>query len=489
MLTITLPEKVTPVPNTRKAINQTENIYLPVVGQRSSLMQSKPTHLFQNLWMAKARLGHNFLITPGLHQSLKFFECGAHFLGPEAKDVCYRVLTLNIGMEEQETKRSTTQRKHSIYATIAKSHLFQAVQSGYPVSEPIVEYRKEPSGQKEVHHPARRKRACPQGLPELDLLNEDANVYKLIGPVLVKQDLAEANANVRKRIDYISAELHVEFLPKSLSMKRGCGCGCGCDMSMSIRQILKKVRYGGVHGSAGVGFTPNPSTELNMSGLKNDHPPLTVTTFEIDRAKLFGLAVRSDGKRLDATLQDLEEKQNSKKDAGEERVGVAVVEGQTKARGSVVGGGETVGLVLGVEDYSSHLLNGGDNFGKGLVEVERAAVVGGLSGGGRGRGQPLAVRCGKGRDFKVAAKNSISPDRKSKGINALYWLMEVDDIKTGVVEGVSAGDFSCIELALPNLFSQLRVNVYDRRLDGNDSLQAWFVFPVDCQYELVYYGT
>ncbi|KAF2293169.1 hypothetical protein GH714_034208 [Hevea brasiliensis] len=42
---------------------------------------------------------------------------------------------------------------------------------------------------------------------ELDLLNEGANVYKLIGPVLVKQDLAEANANVRKRIDYISAEL------------------------------------------------------------------------------------------------------------------------------------------------------------------------------------------------------------------------------------------------------------------------------------------
>lgn len=41
------------------------------------------------------------------------------------------------------------------------------------------------------------------------MLNDDANVYKLIGPVLVKQDLAEANANVRKRIDYISAELYV----------------------------------------------------------------------------------------------------------------------------------------------------------------------------------------------------------------------------------------------------------------------------------------
>lgn len=41
------------------------------------------------------------------------------------------------------------------------------------------------------------------------MLNEGANVYKLIGPVLVKQDLAEANANVRKRIEYISAELYV----------------------------------------------------------------------------------------------------------------------------------------------------------------------------------------------------------------------------------------------------------------------------------------
>ncbi|TVU33236.1 hypothetical protein EJB05_25026, partial [Eragrostis curvula] len=42
---------------------------------------------------------------------------------------------------------------------------------------------------------------------ELELLNDGANVYKLIGPVLVKQDLAEAKANVKKRIEYISAEL------------------------------------------------------------------------------------------------------------------------------------------------------------------------------------------------------------------------------------------------------------------------------------------
>ncbi|XP_010246020.1 PREDICTED: prefoldin subunit 6 [Nelumbo nucifera] len=68
--------------------------------------------------------------------------------------------------------------------------------------------------QKEIakNHQVRKKYTVQLGenelvLKELDLLNEDANVFKLIGPVLVKQDLAEAKANVRKRIDYISAEL------------------------------------------------------------------------------------------------------------------------------------------------------------------------------------------------------------------------------------------------------------------------------------------
>eukprot|EP00850_Spirogloea_muscicola_P017228 SM000146S00948 [mRNA] locus=s146:97104:98136:+ [translate_table: standard] len=41
---------------------------------------------------------------------------------------------------------------------------------------------------------------------ELELLEDDAAVYKLIGPVLVRQDLVEARANVAKRIEYITAE-------------------------------------------------------------------------------------------------------------------------------------------------------------------------------------------------------------------------------------------------------------------------------------------
>ncbi|EZA56724.1 hypothetical protein DMN91_000791 [Ooceraea biroi] len=42
---------------------------------------------------------------------------------------------------------------------------------------------------------------------ELDLLKADNEVFKLVGPVLVKQDLCEAKQNVDKRMDYIKSEL------------------------------------------------------------------------------------------------------------------------------------------------------------------------------------------------------------------------------------------------------------------------------------------
>ena len=44
---------------------------------------------------------------------------------------------------------------------------------------------------------------------ELIGLEKDANVYKMIGPVLVKQDVEEAKQNVQKRIDYITGEMYV----------------------------------------------------------------------------------------------------------------------------------------------------------------------------------------------------------------------------------------------------------------------------------------
>lgn len=42
---------------------------------------------------------------------------------------------------------------------------------------------------------------------ELDLLEDDAKVFKLIGPVLMKQDLEESKQNVAKRLELIEREM------------------------------------------------------------------------------------------------------------------------------------------------------------------------------------------------------------------------------------------------------------------------------------------
>ena len=38
-------------------------------------------------------------------------------------------------------------------------------------------------------------------------MKDDATIYKMIGPVLVKQDTPEAKTNVNKRIEFITAEM------------------------------------------------------------------------------------------------------------------------------------------------------------------------------------------------------------------------------------------------------------------------------------------
>ena len=42
---------------------------------------------------------------------------------------------------------------------------------------------------------------------EIHLLEDGANVFKLVGPVLVKQTLAEAKGTVDKRLEFINKEL------------------------------------------------------------------------------------------------------------------------------------------------------------------------------------------------------------------------------------------------------------------------------------------
>jgi len=41
---------------------------------------------------------------------------------------------------------------------------------------------------------------------EFDLLSDDSAIFKLIGPVLVKQESFEAKGNVEKRIEYLQKE-------------------------------------------------------------------------------------------------------------------------------------------------------------------------------------------------------------------------------------------------------------------------------------------
>ncbi|KAL1915876.1 uncharacterized protein VTP21DRAFT_6264 [Calcarisporiella thermophila] len=55
---------------------------------------------------------------------------------------------------------------------------------------------------------------------EFQHLEDDANIYKLLGPVLVKQEKSEAKLNVSKRLEYIKGEIErVEKTLTELSQK------------------------------------------------------------------------------------------------------------------------------------------------------------------------------------------------------------------------------------------------------------------------------
>lgn len=69
-----------------------------------------------------------------------------------------------------------------------------------------------PPAELQKHHRARQQFQQQQHenemvLKELELLDEDAKVYKQIGPTLVRQDHVEATSNVSKRLEFIGSEL------------------------------------------------------------------------------------------------------------------------------------------------------------------------------------------------------------------------------------------------------------------------------------------
>ena len=73
-------------------------------------------------------------------------------------------------------------------------------------------------------------------LQELDLLDAEARVFKLIGPVLMKQPLKEAKDTVENRIKYLKDEIkRQEGLVKDIEKKQE-------TMREQIRQIQQKMQ-------------------------------------------------------------------------------------------------------------------------------------------------------------------------------------------------------------------------------------------------------
>lgn len=50
---------------------------------------------------------------------------------------------------------------------------------------------------------------------EFSNLDDDANIYKLVGPVLLKQDTTEAKSTVDGRLEYIGQEMYVSMIGRT----------------------------------------------------------------------------------------------------------------------------------------------------------------------------------------------------------------------------------------------------------------------------------
>eukprot|EP00345_Euplotes_harpa_P016989 CAMPEP_0168343350 /NCGR_PEP_ID=MMETSP0213-20121227/16026_1 /TAXON_ID=151035 /ORGANISM="Euplotes harpa, Strain FSP1.4" /LENGTH=140 /DNA_ID=CAMNT_0008350599 /DNA_START=18 /DNA_END=440 /DNA_ORIENTATION=+ len=71
---------------------------------------------------------------------------------------------------------------------------------------------------------------------EFNLMDETAVVFKLVGPILAKQDVAEAKSNVEKRLEYLEKEIaRVSTLMKDFEKKME-------DKRLSIMKIQESYK-------------------------------------------------------------------------------------------------------------------------------------------------------------------------------------------------------------------------------------------------------
>lgn len=72
---------------------------------------------------------------------------------------------------------------------------------------------------------------------ELDLLEDGGSVYKLVGPVLMNVDLAEAKENVAKRVEFIETE--IKKLDAAIAIKQGDQTSLGEEISKMQMEMQK----------------------------------------------------------------------------------------------------------------------------------------------------------------------------------------------------------------------------------------------------------
>ncbi|KAI8386861.1 Prefoldin [Blakeslea trispora] len=76
---------------------------------------------------------------------------------------------------------------------------------------------------------------------EFKHLDQDSNIYKLIGPVLVKQDKSEAASNVKNRLELISSEIkRVEAQLEDLTKKSETKKQDIAQLQMQYQQLAAK---------------------------------------------------------------------------------------------------------------------------------------------------------------------------------------------------------------------------------------------------------
>ena len=55
-------------------------------------------------------------------------------------------------------------------------------------------------------------------LREMGFVEEGDAIYKLVGPILVKQELDESKINLEKRVNFINDEMYILYFTKSFCL-------------------------------------------------------------------------------------------------------------------------------------------------------------------------------------------------------------------------------------------------------------------------------